>query len=139
MTTVRVDRAQRYFRAVWGGDAPALDELASEDVVISYPLFADLLGAPAVRGREAAKAFATRFARRWTRPRFEFHESVCDGDRVVLVWSFAAVSEPSAEERAWGGITLIRFDGQGRVVAEIGEESTPGPIGRLRGSEAPID
>lgn len=131
MTSARVELAQRYFRAVWGGDAPALDEWAAADIVITYPLFADLLGTPAIRGRDAAKAFVARFARRWTRPRFEFHESVCDGDRVVLVWSFAAVSEPSAEERAWGGITLIRFDEQGKVAAEIGEESTPGPIGRL--------
>lgn len=140
LTSDRVVLAQRYFQAVWGGDPSALDELASPDIVISYPLFADLLGTPAIQGRESAKAFVTRFSQRWTNPKVEFHESVSDGDRVVLVWSFAAVSATSgepdaagaAEEHAWGGITLIRFDGQGQVNAEIGEESTPGPMGRLR-------
>jgi hypothetical protein len=135
-----VTLAQQYFRAVYGGDAGMLDELAAPGLIISYPLFAEVLGSPAIQGREAAKAFVTRFSQRWTNPEFEFHDSVSDGDRVVLIWSFAARSmAPSgpdqaatAEEHAWGGITLIRFDGRGKIVAEIGEESTPGPMGRLR-------
>ena len=143
VTLDRVTRAQRYLRAVYGGDPEALDDLASPDVVISYPLFQEVLGVPAIRGREAAKAFVVRFAGRWADPRIEFHDSVAEGDKVVLVWSFAArmatppesSDESGGGDRAWGGITLIRFDPSGRVVSEVGEESTPGPSGRLRGLE----
>ncbi|MBZ0267521.1 nuclear transport factor 2 family protein [bacterium] len=137
----RVLLAQQYLRAVYGGAPAVLDELAAPEIVISYPLFADILGTPALRGREAAKGFATRFATRWTDSELDFHDSVWEGDKVVLIWSFAArragTGEPdeptTAERHAWGGITLIRFDGSGNVVAEIGEESTPGPAGRLHG------
>lgn len=106
----------------------------------SYPIFVDVLGTPAIRGRESLKAFITRFGQRWAEPEFEFHEAVSDVDRVVLVWSFSARSvasqspgePPSNEVHSWGGITLFRFDGRGRITAEIGEESEPGPFGRLR-------
>jgi hypothetical protein len=58
---------------------------------------------------------------------------------VVLLWSFRARNvdsgpqggPPTNEEHVWGGITLIRFDGSGKIVAEIGEESAPGPLERL--------
>ena len=89
---------------------------------------------------ESLKEFIVRFGQRWAEPEFEFHETVSDADRVVLVWSFAArriasqrPGEPAPNDiHRWGGITLYRFDGRGKIVAEIGEESEPGPIGRLR-------
>jgi hypothetical protein len=136
----RVTVAQEYFRAVYSGDTAALDPLASPDIVVSYPLFVEVLGTPAIQGLADVKGFSTRFSQRWTSPDFEFHDSVSDGDKVALIWSFSAQSAAplksegglSAERQAWGGITLFRFDDVGRVVAEIGEESTPGPMGRLR-------
>lgn len=136
--------AQRYFRGVYGGDPSVVDELAAEDILVSYPIFIDVLGTPAIRGREPLKAFVIRFAQRWSEPEFEFHEAISDVDRVVLVWGFSARSvasggpgEPPAHEvHSWGGITLFRFDGSGRITAEIGEESEPGPYGRLRQLES---
>ena len=58
---------------------------------------------------------------------------------MVLMWSFRARdaglglqgNPPTYQEHRWGGITLFHFDESGRIEAEIGEESTPGPVGRL--------
>lgn len=139
----RAQLAQRYFRGVYGGDSSVVDELAAKDIVVSYPIFVDVLGTPAIRGHESLKAFITGFSQRWAEPEFEFHEAVSDVGRVVLVWSFSARSvasrspgePPTNELHRWGGITLFRFDGSGRITAEIGEESEPGPFGRLQQSD----
>ena len=140
---VSISEAQQYFRGVYGGDASVVDELAAEDIVVSYPIFVDVLGTPAIRGREPLKAFIASFSQRWAEPGFEFHEAVADHSRVVLVWSFSARSvaatspgaPPTDAVHSWGGITLFRFDDSGRITAEIGEESTPGPFGRLQQSD----
>ncbi len=140
LASERVQLAQRYFRGVYGGDPSVVDELAAEDIVVSYPIFVDVLGTSAIRGREPLKGFITSFSQRWADPEVEFHEAVSDGSRVVLVWSFSARSvaagssgeAPTNEAHRWGGITLLRFDGEGKIAAEIGEESTPGPFGRLQ-------
>lgn len=53
---------------------------------------------------------------------------------MVLVWSFSArdtEAEAGEAGSAWGGISLFRFDAEGKITAEIGEESSPGPMGRL--------
>ena len=131
--------AERYFRGVYGSDASVVDDLASDDIVVSYPFFESLFGLPAIRGREAVKEFATRFGQKWIDPEVEFHEAIVDGDRVVLLWSFRARDAAplqsgqaaTNQEHRWGGITLIRFDDVGRIVLEVGEESEPGPTGRL--------
>jgi ketosteroid isomerase-like protein len=129
--------AERYFRGVYGCDAAVVDDLASDDIVVTYPVFATIFGKPALRGREAVKAFALRFCQKWTGAHIELHDAISDADRVVLLWSFSArdtASEPPGQEHSWGGITLLRFDQHGKVVAEIGEESEPGPMGRLESS-----
>lgn len=135
----RRDQAERFFRGVYGCGPEVVDELAADSVVLSYPIFADLYGTPAFKGREAVRGFAERFCSRWDEARFTFHERLADGDNVVLVWSFRArfvgPASPEGpapgEEQAWGGITLYQFDDSGRIIGEIGEESTPGPMARL--------
>lgn len=129
--------AQRYFGAVYGGDTAAVNALVGDDIVISYPVFESLFGTSALRGRQAAREFAAHFARRWGESSFRIERSVADSAQVALVWSFRARSlapPDSGQMSAWGGITYIRFDEAGRIVAEIGEESTPGPMGRLAAS-----
>jgi hypothetical protein len=131
--------AQRYFRGVYGCDPAVVDDLASDDIVVSYPVFETLFKKPALRGREAVRAFAVRFCEKWADPHIEFHEAVSEGDRVVLLWSFRARdtgSTPPGREHRWGGLTLLRFDQAGKVEAEVGEESEPGPMGRLGGQGA---
>ncbi len=134
-----VATAERYFRGVYGSDTAAVNDLVGDSIVITYPVFESLFGTPTIRGREAVKAFVVHFGQRWADPQMTVDDAVAEGDRVVLMWRFRArnrmpdPSEPAdtTEVDSWGGITLLRFDDTGRVVAEIGEESTPGPMGRL--------
>jgi len=134
--------AEQFFRGVYGGDPSVVDELAAEEIVTTYPIFERLFGRPLIRGREAVKDFATGFGSRWSDAHITIHEAVEEGDRVVLLWSFRGRSSGSDDQErlsygdvhSWGGITLFRFDGSGKIVAEIGEESSPGPAGRLAGA-----
>jgi hypothetical protein len=133
------DVAERYLRGVYGCNPAVVEELASPDIVVTYPIFQSLFGKPVLRGRDAVEAFSEHFCRKWANPELVLHDTVSDERRVVLVWSFrarnteAGPGEPASE---WGGISLFRFDAAGQITAEIGEESTPGPMGRLSKTEA---
>lgn len=130
--------AEAFFRGVFGGDPSVVDELSAEDVIVSYPIFAELFDIPAIRGRQQVREFSVGFAQRWADATITIHESLAEGDNVVLVWTFEARNvglspagrPPTGQLHSWGGISLFRFDGFGRIVADIGEESTPGPFRR---------
>lgn len=140
--TQQADFAQQWIRGVYGSNPTVVNELAAEDVVISYPIFQKLFGKPALRGKAAAKKFAGGFCQRWKETRVTFHETIVQDARVVLVWSFRGRNvdsardgvKPTGQIHEWGGITVIRFDDEGKIIAEIGEESEPGPMGRLSSS-----
>jgi len=140
MATERVVLADRFLRGVYAGDPSVVDELAGDDIFMTYPIFERLFGSPVIRGLHNVRKFADGFCSRWTDAGIVIHESVEEGDRVVLIWSFRARQIGSAlpdrpadnQFHSWGGITLFRFDKDGKIVAEIGEESEPGPYGRLR-------
>lgn len=129
--------AERFFNGVFGCDPALIEAVGAEEVVVSYPIFESLFGTSSIRGREAVLRFSAGFCSRWSRPVITIHEVLQDGDRVVLVWEFsatpsAAVSTPrSTVSESWGGISFFRFDADGRVIEELGEESTPGPVARL--------
>lgn len=140
------DTAETYLRGVYGCGPGLVEQTAAEDIVISYPVFESLFGTPAIRGRDAVKQFAERFCSRWSDMELKVHETVVEDDRVVLVWEFSATpagaaagetgsaageANPNPRE-SWGGISFIRLDDAGRVIEEIGEESSPGPIARVR-------
>ncbi len=132
-------RAERFMRGIYGCDPSVVDDLAADDIVISYPIFEKLFNTPALRGREVVKDFASGLCSRWTDAQITIHEKVTEKDRVVLVWSFRVrrvTPDPEGnlsgnEEQSWGGITLYRFDKNGKIVSEMGEESEPGPTERL--------
>lgn len=132
-------RAERFIRGVYGGDPSVVDDLAASSIVISYPIFERIYQTPVLRGRDAARTLCARFSSRWADARITIDEAIAAGDRVVLVWSFQARNvgqgpggePPSDTVERWGGISLFRFDKSGRILAEIGEESAPGPMGRL--------
>ncbi len=133
------DVAEHYFRGVYGCDPAVVEELAAPDVVATYPVFASLYGKPALRGRDEVTAFAEHFCRKWADARFVFEDAVSDDQRVVLLWSFSARDTEAGADAArttWGGISLFRFNAAGRITAEIGEESSPGPMGRLGTTES---
>jgi hypothetical protein len=137
--------AERYLRGVYGGDPSVVDALAAENVVSSYPIFARLFGTPALHGQQAVKRFVRGFSSRWTEAQVTIHEAIAEEERVVFLWSFCArrvddtetAPPPDSPLHAWGGITLFRFNTAGRITAEIGEESTPGPWARL--TDRPAD
>jgi hypothetical protein len=142
MTSNQKLSAERFIRGVYGGDPSVVGELANEDVMVSYPIFEKLFDTPAIRGQEAVKKFAVRFGKRWIDGQIMIHLAVEEGNTVVLMWSFRAIradmgqpdGTPAGQESSWGGISIIRFDSEGKIMAEIGEESTPGPFARTEGN-----
>jgi hypothetical protein len=140
-STVPVPTAQRFFSGIYACDPSVVDALADDSVRISYPIFSAIFGKPVLKGKSEVKAFATRFCSRWRNPVVRFDESFGSQDRVVLVWSFTAQSSGEGSDESvsadsvhsWGGISVIRFNSVGKIVEELGEESTPGPYGRLAG------
>lgn len=132
--------AEHFFRGIYGCDPSVVDSLADDSIVVSYPIFKKLYNTYTFRGRKTVKRFAERFCSRWSDAEFTFHNAIAEGNNVVLLWSFRAryvgsdssqFSPPIDQEQSWGGITLYRFNEAGKIVAEIGEESVPGPIERL--------
>jgi hypothetical protein len=133
------EQAEKLFLSVYGGDPSQIDSLVSSDVVASYPIFEQLFGTRVIHGREAYKKLAIGFGERWTDVHVTIHEDIAEDERVVLVWSFRARRMITAQDSStvvdkvynWGGISLFRFNESGKITAEIGEESTPGPMNRL--------
>jgi len=131
--------AKRWMEAVYTGDVSIVDELAAEEVAISYPVFQQIFGTPTLRGNEAVQRFSERFVTRWSEGKITFDEVIEEGNRVALMWTFEARNigplgddkPPTNKIHSWGGITIIRFNDDGKVTAEIGEESGPGPAARL--------
>jgi hypothetical protein len=108
-----------------------VEHLAAADIEVSYPIFQTIFGEPSLRGRQAVKEFANGFGQRWSDPRIAIEEAVEAGDRVVLRWSYRARNvgtppggpPPTNRLHSWTGITIYRFDGTGKIVSEVGEES----------------
>lgn len=129
--------AERFCRGIYSGETDVIDELAADDFQISYPIFEALFGKPTLRGRQAVKEFSSAFAQKWTDQQLVIEETVAAADRVVFRWSFLArdvgsrPGGPPATNRVhrWTGMTLYRFDGAGKIVEELGEESQPRPVG----------
>lgn len=130
--------AEQFFRGVYNGDLNVVDKLAGEDIISSYPIYERLFNTPVIRGHKAIKEFASGFSERWTDQNIVIHETIAEGNRVVFLWSFQALNAgtgpqgtpPTNQVQSWGGLTLFRFNESGKIVAEIGEESSPGPFVR---------
>lgn len=133
--------AERYFSAVYGCQRELVDSVVADSIVVSYPVFESIFGAPAIRGRDAVGRFAEHFCETWRHPETTIHEAVQDGRTIVLLWAFRAspapvdsVADPGpSAPQTWGGITWLRFDDEGKVVLDLGEESSPGPMARISG------
>ena len=134
--------AEKYINGLYGCNPSVVDELAADSIVITYPIFEKIFGSPVIRGRDSVKSFSNHFCSTWKDAQFTFHETIAEGNQVVIVWSFKARNvgsiqgrAPTNQEHSWGGITLFRFNEEGKITAEIGEESEPGPIGRLNNQQ----
>ncbi len=128
--------AAEFLDAIYGCNPEKIDSLASDSIVVSYPIFQKLFDSPVIKGKEAVKKFASGFCKRWSNPQITIHEIIEEHDIVVLVWSYTASSKDENTEveqvSGWGGITYYRFNEKGEITEEVGEESTPGPFGRLK-------
>lgn len=131
--------AERFIRGEYGCDPSVIDELTADSIKISYPIFEKLFGTPVIRGKDSAKQFITHFCDKWKETKLTIHNTVAEGNNVVFLWSFSARNvasgspgeQPDSLVYNWGGITLIQFNNEGKIIAEIGEESTPGPLARI--------
>ena len=139
MTTKQKELAQEWFAGIYCGDPSVVDRLAADSVVSSYPVFKRVFGVEALRGRDEVRKFAARFVTKWSEGTVVFRDIIAENNSVVLLWSFTARNigaladdrPPTNEFHTWGGITLIRFDAEGRIIEEVGEESAPGPFERV--------
>ena len=133
------DRAILLFKSVYEGDISNIEKIASEKIVVSYPIFLKKFNQNALHGLEAYKQFASNFNSNWKDGEVTIHESISDGNKVVLIWSFKGTrvnltdqDSKTEQEFSWGGISVFRFDDFGKIVEEFGEESNPGPFNRLK-------
>jgi len=137
--SIRKAAAERFFRGVYGGNPDVVNELADINIVASYPIFETIFGLATIRGIEAYRKHAANFNNNWTDAEITIHHAIAENNFVVLTWSFQArridsdesAGASTAENQSWGGITLFEFNKNNRIVAEIGEESEPGPLERL--------
>ena len=136
MYKTKTEIAEKYLRGLYKGELFLIDKLIADDIVLSYPIFKKLYGTSAIRGRNSVKKFSSNFNSRWSEQKLTIHESVEESNKVVLVWSFQGRFVKGEKEnhdlsiRSWGGITLVKFDNFNKIIAEIGEESDPGPFAR---------
>jgi len=129
--------AEGFFRGVFACEPGGIERFAADTVILSYPIFETRFGTPSIRGRDGVRQFSSGFCQRWSDPVLTVYDAIQEGNRVVLVWGFEALStqapetEPAGTRTGWGGISYFRFTDDGRVALEVGEESTPGPIARV--------
>jgi len=131
--------AEHFFRGIYGGDPSVVDELATDDIEISYPIFQSIFGKPSLRGRQEVRDFASGFGQRWADPQISIEETIGAADRVVIRWSYQAREvgsrpggpPPTNQVHRWTGMTIYRFDSTGKIFAEFGEESQPTPVERV--------
>jgi len=131
--------AEAFFRGVYGGDSSVVTEFGAEDIALSYPIFQTLFNSPVIEGQKEIENFIVRFSTKWKDQEITINEAIAEGNTVVLVWSFKARDAfyesggPSdlGPNKSWGGITVYHFDEVGKIKSEFGEESEPGPYGRI--------
>ena len=121
------------FGQVWGrGNPSILDELASNDIRVWYPLLPE----PAV-GIEAFKAVLAMVHEAFPDLDIEIGDLVAEGDVVVASWRLSGTHlgdlmgvPPSGAEVSWTGITIYQIK-DGKVVDERGEEDGLGLLRQI--------
>ena len=115
----------RRFSQVWGtANLDIIDELASPELIVSFPAFPD-----GIKGIAAFKEALARLRSAFGNADIHIEEEIAEGDKVVLRWSYSATHQaefppgvPATGKRMkWTGITIYRIV-DGKVVEERGEE-----------------
>ena len=119
----------RRFTQVWGkGKLDIIDELASPDLSVYYPVFPDV-----IKGPEAFKQMLTRTRSAFGDRDIKVDEEIAEGDKVVLRWTWTITHQgefppgvpPTGKRITWTGISIYRI-ADGKVVEERGEEDALG-------------
>ena len=128
----------QFYHAFNSGDLKEMSDNweQSEDIAMDNPLGVFiLLKLSYFFIRRIFFIFVMNFSKRWKNAEVTIHEEIAEGNRVVLLWSFKADQVSNNQPSSWGGITILRFNKAGKIVAEIGEESEPGPQARLSATD----
>jgi predicted ester cyclase len=124
----------RRFSQVWGtGDLKIVDELASPELTVRFPVFPDV-----IKGIAAFKETLTRLRSAFGNADIQIEEEIAEGDKVVLRWSFSGTHQaeftpgirPTGKRLKWTGISIYRIV-DGKVVEERGEEDYLGILRQL--------
>ena len=124
----------RRFSQVWGtGDLEIVDELASPELTVRFPVFPH-----GIKGIPAFKEMLTRLRSAFVNADIQIEDEIAEGDKVVLRWSFSATHQgeftpgirPTGKRLKWTGISIYRIV-DGKVVEERGEENYLGILRQL--------
>jgi len=129
----------RRFAQVWAaGGLHIVDELASPEILVSYPLPPEPL-----RGAEAFKAFLTEWIGGLPDASVTVDDMVAEGDKVACRWTMRGTQEgplfgfpPTGRSVQFSGFTFYRIAG-GKVVEESGIGNTLGLMQQLGADIAP--
>jgi steroid delta-isomerase-like uncharacterized protein len=123
----------RRFIQVWGrGELDIIDELASPELSVLYPVFPR-----AIKGIVAFKQHLTKFRSAFGDRDVQIDEEIAEGGNVALLFSFSAAHQadymgiPATGRRLeWTGITIYHIAGE-KVVEKRGEEDYLGVFRQL--------
>jgi steroid delta-isomerase-like uncharacterized protein len=121
------------FGQVWStGELELVDELASPDMTVAYPLLPEEL-----HSADAFKQVLVAFRAAFRDLKGEFDEPIAEGDRVAVRWTLQGEHRgdlfgiPATNKTVrWSGISIYRLAG-GKVVEERGEEDALGLLRQL--------
>jgi steroid delta-isomerase-like uncharacterized protein len=124
VTVSKIDNkaiARRFAQAWAAGGLSIVDELASPDLVVSYPLPPE-----PIRGPEAFKAFLTEFIAGLPDATITVDDMIAEDDKVACRWTMRGTHEgplfgfpPTLNQVDISGFTFYRIVG-GKVVEEAG-------------------
>jgi steroid delta-isomerase-like uncharacterized protein len=121
------------FGQIWG-QAPLeiIDELASPDLTVSYPLFPE----PA-HGPEAFKQVIRGIRAGLPDVEIEVHEAIAEGDKVASCWTMRGTHTgelngipPTGKSVVLKGMSVSRL-AHGKIVEEYGQEDALGFLQQL--------
>lgn len=121
------------FAQIWGqGSLDLIDEYASPEIAVSYPLLPET-----VHGPDAFKEVIRGIRSGMPDVECEVHETIAQGDKVAGRWTMRGTHSgelngipPTGKQVTLSGITIYRL-AEGKVVEEFGEENALGFLQQL--------
>lgn len=127
--------AQKFCEETWGkGNLAILDELASSDFQINYPILSGM-----TLDREGFKLWILDAHRAFPDMQFAITSAIAEAEKVVISWTCRGTHlgpikmlnlSPTGKSASWTGITIYRVV-EGKIVEEQGEEDILGLFQQL--------